>query len=266
MTDALCALSLRSIETAAVMADEYLTGLQGDWLSVAVLIPDYLRGSERCPRSKGRYFLHRVPGGFEPVCTVHSADRALVTRWILEAFIVRLLYYENTDFIMGAQGRRSDLGDLLHMVEVEGYAGWLAYVNSSAIDCSGLAIEAMRDALESLYVEPALIPDTTAKGLGQLEGSYPYTEKVTVSQRPSRMVDPTVELQPGDLCISGEPGHTTIYLGRYLEKRGDRTPYWIWASASQKKVLVFTHDEYRRLYNGSKFEQVARWKLKSYAP
>lgn len=268
--DPVCSLNLRSIETAVVMAD--LEGalenyLSLGWVSAGVLVPGYLRSSPECP-GKGRYFLiDDGSGGFVPVCTYHHPDKAVIYALVMEAYINRLLMYENTEFVMGAQGKRTGIDDLLHIIYNDGFEkGWRTWAGGKAIDCSGLAIEAMRDALEGIYRNNSLIPDTNALSLGKYEGKYPYTEKVKTSVNPSEMADPCLELKPGDLCIIKNLPHTTIFLGRYRKKTGDNTPYWIWASGSRKKVVVFTHDQFRKAYTGFKDQAVSRWTLKKYVP
>ena len=270
ISNPICSLNTRSIETALVMAD--LEGALGDyrstgWQSVRVLVPAYLRSVPVCP-SKGRYFLvEDGSGDFVPVCSYHHPDKAVIYSLVMEAYINRLLMYDGTDFVMGAQGKHTGIDDMLHIIYNDGFEkGWNAWMKGNAIDCSALSIEAMRDALNIVYHDNALIPDTNALNLGKYTGKCPYTEKVKTSVRPSDMKDPCLELKPGDMCIIKNLPHTTIFLGRYRKKTGDNTPYWIWASSSKHKVRVFTHDEFRKAYKGFKEQAVSRWNLKKYKP
>lgn len=266
----ICSLNMHSIETALVMAD-----LEGaldvssstNWHPVNMLSPDYLKPLPVCP-AKGRYFLiEDGSGGLVPVCSYHHSDRAFINSLIMEIYVNRLLMYDGTDFVMGAQGKHTGIDDMLHIIYNDGFEkGWNAWMKGNAIDCSALSIEAMRDALNIIYHDNALIPDTNALNLGKYTGKYPYTQKVKTSVRPSDMTDPCLELKPGDMCIIKSLPHTTIFLGRCRKKTGDNTPYWIWASSSKHKVRVFTHDEFRKAYKHFKEQAVSRWNLKNYNP
>ncbi|WP_152567534.1 hypothetical protein [Methanococcoides methylutens] len=236
-----------------------------NWISTDKLVPEYLTNHPVCP-SKGRYFLVRDESGyFVPICSYHSTDRDLINSMIIDAYLKRLLTYKGMEFIMGAQGKRTRIDDLLHIIYNKGFEkGWEVWTKENAIDCSALAIESMRDALEEIYHNSTLIPDTTALNLGKVEGKYPYTKQIKTSVKPSDMADPCSELKPGDMCIiTGSSPHTTIFLGRFREKEGDNNPYWIWASGSKGKVDIFTHERFQYFYKRSK-QVVSRWDLKKY--
>ncbi|HII01351.1 TPA: hypothetical protein HA351_06770 [Methanosarcinaceae archaeon] len=267
----ICSLNMRSIETALVMAD--LEGALDDnrstnWHPANLLSPAYLKSLPMCP-AKGRYFLIEDGSGeLVPVCSYHQGDKAVINSLIMEIYVNRLLMYEGMEFIMGAQGKRTGIRDMLRIISIEGFEkGWNAWKKENAVDCSALAIEAIRDSLGIVYHDNALIPDTKALNLGKLKGNFSYTEKVKTSLIPSDMKDPCNELKPGDLCIIMAPlPHTTIFLGRYREKTGDNTPYWIWASDGKGKVAVFTHDEFRKAFGKYKEQAVSRWNLEKYVP
>ncbi|MCQ1536079.1 hypothetical protein FTO70_10385 [Methanosarcina sp. KYL-1] len=272
--DPLCSLNLRSVETALELAD-LEGGLDGcrskNWHPVNILVPAYLNPTPLCP-SKGRYFLIEDGSGeLIPICSYHHRDKAFINSLIMEIYVNRLFMYEGMDFIMGAQGKRTGIDDLLHIlfndIKKDGFKkAWDVWMKENAVDCSALAIEAIRDALEMVYHNNTLIPDTNALSLGKYEGKYPYTEKVKTSVRPADMTDPCLELKPGDLCIIKDLPHTTVFLGRYREKKGDNTPYWIWASTGKGKIAIFTHEEFRKAYKNDKEQAVSRWNLRNYNP
>lgn len=278
LSNSVCSLNLCSIETALEMAD--INGglenyLHMDWVSADVLVPDYLQSSPECPE-KGRYFLIKNGGGFVPICTYHHPDKSVIYSLVMEAYINRLLTYEGAEFIMGAQGKHTGIDDLIAIIRNKGFEerkkgfeeGWRAWTKGKdAVDCSGLAIEAMRDALEGIFRNSTLIPDTGAVNLGHLEDGFPYTEKVETSAIPSNMADPCLELKPGDFCIvKALRPHTTIFLGRYREKNGDNNAYWIWASNTQNKTAIFTHGDFCQAFECFENQTVSRWTLKKYTP
>lgn len=270
-SQALCAITLRTIEKGVEMADslDELPPTHPLYLNPQFLVPEYLRSLPACS-SKGTYWLlGRPDGAYQAVCTVHT-PREKVMPLILDTFICRILQYVDDDFVMVAQGRRTGISELLRMCAIYPLStAWKAYCEGHAVDCSGLAVEAMRDALGGLYPGGALLPDAGARTLGHLPDPYAYTEVISLPQRPSAMDDPTKLLQPGDICIVTEGvnmAHTTIYLGPYRQASGDGTPCWIWASSARKKIAVFTHEEYRAAFRDAPAETVARWKLKDYQP
>lgn len=269
-SSAICAMTLRTVQTGVEMADmaSALPAGHPRYVSPAFLAPNYVTGRMACP-GKGTYWLIAQGEGYEAVCTCHS-PREAVAPLIIDTFICRILQYTDYEFLMAAQGKRTGLGALISMcINYPLSKAWSAYSSGKAIDCSGLAIEAMRDALTGLFREPALLADAGARTLGHLTEKYKYTQPAPVTQRPSAMADPTQFLQPGDICIV-TPGqnmaHTTIYLGCCRSAAGDNTPYWIWASTSKGKIAVFSHEEYRKAYADAPAEKVMRWKLTDYQP
>lgn len=270
-TAKICAISLSALQQGVEMADslDELPPTHPLYLSPQFLVPEYLRSLPACP-SKGSYWLLGQPdGGYLAVCTVHT-PREKVMPLILDTFICRILQYVDDDFVMVAQGKRTGISELLRMCAIYPLStAWKAYSEGHAVDCSALAVEAMRDALGGLFPGGALLPDAGARTLGHLSHPYAYTEVISLPLRPSAMEDPTLLLQPGDICIV-TPGvnmaHTTVYLGPYRKASGDATPYWIWASDAKKKIAVFTHQEYRDAFGHAPAETVARWKLKDYRP
>lgn len=271
LSNSICSLNLRSIETALELAD--INGalenyLHMEWVSADILVPDYLQSFPECPE-KGRYFLIKNEANFVPVCTYHHPDKSVICSLIMEAYINRLLTYEGAEFIMGAQGKHTGIKDLIAIIDIQGFEkGWSAWTKGKdAVDCSALAIEAMRDALEGIYRNSTLIPDTGAVNLGHLEEGFSYTEKVKTSTIPLDMTDPCLELKPGDLCIIKAPlPHTTIFLGRYREKKGDNNAYWIWASDSLSNTAIFTHGDFCKAFKKYRDQTVSRWTLKKYTP